>query len=125
MKRIIVCIALTAIIFAGGTAGLFYSSSVSDRIAADIDEVNRLFLSGDSEGASAAAARASGDWQKFRSLNILSVDKDLILEITMSITRIESLLEHSDEEAITECALAKELIENYQSKNMPSILNIL
>ncbi len=125
MKRIIVCIALTVIIFAGGTAGLFYSCGVSDRIAANLDEVNRLYLSGDSEGAAAAAARVSDDWTKFKSLNILSVDKDHILEISMSITRIESLLERNDEEALTECAVAKELIEGYRNKNVPSILNIL
>lgn len=125
MKRIIVCIALTAVIFVGGTVCLFYTSQISDRIAANLDEAERLFLSGDTEGAAAAAARASGDWQKFRSIHILSVDNDHVLEITMSITRIESLLEREDEETVTECAVAKKLIENYRSESMPSIMNIL
>lgn len=125
MKRIIVCVVLTAIIFLGGTGCLIYTANISDKIAADLDEVSRLFLSGDSEGASAAAARASGDWQKYKRLHILSVDNDHILEITMSITRIESLLEREDEETVTECAVAIELIESYRNNNMPSIMNIL
>lgn len=125
MKRIIVCVILTVIIFLGGTGCLIYTANISDKIAADLDEVSRLFLSGDSEGASAAAARASDDWQKYKRLHILSVDNDHILEITMSITRIESLLEREDEETVTECAVAIELIESYRNNNMPSIMNIL
>lgn len=125
MKRIIVCIALTAVIFAGGTVCLFYTSHISDRIAANLDEAERLFISGDTEGAAAAAARASSDWQKFRSIHILSVDNDHVLEITMSITRIESLMEREDEETVTECAVAKKLIETYRSESMPSIMNVL
>lgn len=125
MKRIIVCVVLTVIIFLGGTGCLFYTADISDKIAADLDEASRLFLSGDSEGAAAAAARASSDWQKYKRLHILSVDNDHILEITMSITRIESLLEREDEETVTECAVARELIETYRDKNMPNIMNIL
>lgn len=125
MKRIIVCVVLTAIIFLGGTWCLFYTANISGRIVADLEETSRLFLSGDSEGAAAAAARASSDWQKFKRLHVLSVDNDHILEITMSITRIESLLAREDEETVTECAVARELIETYRDKNMPNIMNIL
>lgn len=125
MKRIIVCIVLTAVIFLAGTVCLFYTANITDRIMTDLDDVSRLFLSGDSEGAAAAASRASREWESFKKLHILTMDNDHILEITMSITKIESLSERADEETVTECALAKELIETYKNKNIPSIMNIL
>ena len=125
MKRIIVCIILTAVIFAGGTACLFYTANTSDKIAADLDKVTQMILSGDTKGASTAAAKARKDWQDFKRLHILSVDNDHVLEITMSIARIESLLERQDEEAVTECAVAKELLRSYKNENMPNIRNIL
>lgn len=125
MKRIIVCIVLAAVIFAGGAVSLFYTNSVSDKLLENLDEAERLFESGDSEGAAAAVARASDDWHTFKELHILSMNNDYILEITMSITRLESLVEREDEETVTECAVAKELIMAYRNETMPGIMNIL
>lgn len=125
MKRIIVCIALTAAIFAGGTGCLFYTSSVSEKITENLTEVKRLYESGDAEGAAAAAERAGSDWRKFRELHVFSTDNDHILEITMSIARLENLIERESDELLTECSVAIELIEVYKSEIMPGIMNIL
>lgn len=113
MKRIVICCILTAVIFAGGTAGMFYTSRVGDEIAENLRQVRESFLAGDTEAARTAADKASERWNKFRDLHILISDNGHALEITMSAERIKRLLETEDEEVTVECGVMEELIRVY------------
>ncbi|HBH94105.1 MAG TPA: hypothetical protein DDX91_00010 [Ruminococcaceae bacterium] len=125
MKRIVICCIITVLIFASGVFTLIYTSSVTGNIARELRQLREDFLSGDTEAAKAAAQRAGDKWESFREMHFLTVDNGHALEITMTVKRIQSLLEKEDEEALTECEVTIELIEMYGDEQLPDFMNIL
>lgn len=125
MKRIVICIVLAVLIFAGGTAALFYTNKVAYDITGNLSAVQSCYLKGDTEGAEAAAGKMEESWRKFRSLHMLMVDNDHTLEITMSAAKITDMLKRGNDEVLTECAVMKELIETYRQEQTPNIMNVL
>ena len=125
MKRIVVCIILAALLFAGGTAALLYTNKVAYDITDSLSTVQSCYLNDDMEGAEAAAGKMEESWSKFKKLHILMVDSDHTLEITMSAARITDMLKRDNDEVLTECTVMKELIETYRQEQTPNIMNVL
>ncbi len=125
MKRIVLCIILAVLIFAGGTAALLYTNKVAYDITDSLNAVQSCYLNDDMEGAEAAAGKMEESWRKFRSLHMLMIDNDHTLEITMSAAKISNMLKRDNDEVLTECAIMKELIETYRQEQIPNIMNVL
>lgn len=125
MKRIVICIVLSIIIFLGGIGSLYYTCRISDDILDSLEQAQRMYSEGNSEGAAQAVSQVRKSWNKFRDIHIFTVDNGHALEITMSMAKIESLLERDDEEIITECRVMGELVEVYRNEMMPSIMNVM
>ncbi len=125
MKRIVLCIILAVLIFAGGTAALLYTNKVAYDITDSLNTVQSCYLNDDMEGAEAAAGKMEESWRKFRSLHMLMIDNDHTLEITMSAAKISNMLKRDNDEVLTECAIMKELIETYRQEQIPNIMNVL
>lgn len=125
MKRIILCSVLAGIMIAGGIFSCFYVFSFSERMGENIENISRCFEAGESEAARQAFDTADREWKSFRRLHILIADDDHALEITMSMAKIDSLLQQEDEEVLTECESAKELIRVYGYEQLPYVMNIL
>ena len=93
--------------------------------------VNALYLAEDSfssedfRGARLAAEKADESWQEFMSKHVFITDKEHLLEITATIVKIQALATAEDEELLTECDVARRLIELYRDKQQPDLLNIL
>lgn len=125
MKRIVICIVLSIIIFLGGIGSLYYTCRISDDILDSLEQAQRMYSEGNSEGTAQAVSQVRKSWNKFRDIHIFTVDNGHALEITMSMAKIESLLERDDEEIITECRVMGELVEVYRNEMMPSIMNVM
>ena len=125
MRRIVICSILALAILAAGIWGVIYTTGFSDRLLSDVQSVADNFEQGNIEAARQAFSRAKESWDGFRDFHILVTDQEHALEITMCIARMESLLEQEEDDLLTECATAAELIEVYRQEQIPNITNIL
>lgn len=125
MKRIAVCTVIAILIIAGGIASVLYTSDFSGKMSENITRIENKFEEGDIHGAKQAMYRTEKQWDGFRRFHILISDDDHALEITMSLAKMQSLLEQGDDELLTECETAKQLIERYGYEQLPYIMNIL
>ncbi len=125
MKRIAVCAVIAILIIAGGIASVLYTSDFSGKMSENITRIENKFEEGDIHGAKQAMYSTEKQWDGFRRFHILISDDDHALEITMSLAKMQSLLEQEDDELLTECETAKQLIERYGYEQLPYIMNIL
>ncbi|MCH5200949.1 MAG: DUF4363 family protein [Oscillospiraceae bacterium] len=125
MRRIVICIILALVILAGGICGVIYTTGFSDGLLTEVEAVAENFERGDIEAAKQAFSRVKTSWDGFRDFHILVSDQEHALEITMCITRMESLLEQEEDDLLTECATAAKLIEVFRHEQLPNITNIL
>ena len=125
MRRIVICSVLALVILMGGISGVIYTTGLSDRLLAEVEAVAENYEHGDIEAAKQACSRVRASWDGFRDMHILVSDQEHALEITMCISRMESLLEQEDDDLITECAAAAKLIGVFRREQLPSIMNIL
>ena len=125
MRRIVICSILALAILAGGIWGVVYTTGFSDRLLSDVEAVADNFEQGNIEAARQAFYRVKENWDGFRNLHMLVTDQEHALEITMCIARMESLLAQEEDDLLTECATAAELIEVYRQEQIPNITNIL
>lgn len=125
MKRIVICCVLALLIFVGGIVSVIYISNTADDIIQNIESLQSNFSKGNISLAQQDASKMSSGWKGFRKIHILTVDNDHALEISMSCTKIESLLKDEDDDLITECEVMKELIRIYKSEQIPTFMNVL
>lgn len=125
MKRIITCLIIAAVIFAGGTAALFYTGSTADKITGELERIEACWQEGDKEGAMEAAREMEQCWESFRKLHMLIADNEHALEITMSMAKITDMLKRDNEEFLTECNVMSELISVYKQGQLPTFTNVL
>lgn len=125
MRRIVVCSILALAILGLGIWSVIYTARFSDRLLEEVGEVSYAFEQGDIEAARLAYSRARESWEGFRELHLLVFDQEHALEITMCMARIGSFLEQQEDDLLTECAQAAELIRVYRQEQLPDIRNIL
>ena len=125
MRRIIICSILALAILAAGIWGVIYTTRFSDKLLEEVREVSDNFEQGDMEAAKLAYSRVRESWESFREFHLLVFDQEHALEITMCVARMGSLLEQEEDDLLTECATAAELISVYRQEQMPDIRNIL
>lgn len=117
MKRIVICAFIMLALVAVGIVSLFYTESVVDEAAKNVDEISVSFEEGDFEGAKRLTQTLSDKWENYYQRHIFMVDKDHAMEITMAIGRICSMAEQEDDDLPTECAAASQLIRLYGRKH--------
>ena len=125
MRRIVICSILALAILAGGIWGVIYTTGFSDRLLSEVEAVADNFEQGNIEAAKQAFSRVKESWDGFRDFHMLVTDQEHALEITMCIARMESLLAQEEDDLLTECATAAELIEVYRQEQLPLLTNIL
>lgn len=108
-----------------GVGSYIYIEKTSENVVSTLYDTENCFSSGNLEGARLAAKEADNSWHNFISKHIFITDKEHLLEITSILTKIQALAKAEDEELLTECDVARRLIELYRDKQTPDILNIL
>lgn len=124
MKRIVICALIMLALVAVGIVSLFYTESVVDEAARNVDEISASFEDGDFERARKLTRTLSEEWENYYQEHIFMVDKDHAMEITMAIGRIYSMSEQEDDDLPTECGAAAELIRLYGRKHNITLENI-
>ncbi len=124
MKRIVICLFITAVLIIMGAASLCYTDSVTREAADTIDSVAASFEQGDFAQAKSLTMRLSQNWENFIENHPFLIDEEHIMEITVSIARIKSLAEEESEDLPEECAVTRELVQLYREKNSVNLKNI-
>lgn len=117
MKRIVICALIMLVLVAVGIVSLFYTESVVEEAARNVDEISASYENGDFERVRRLTRTLSEEWENYYQGHIFMVDKDHAMEITMAIGRICSMAERGDDDLPTECGAASELIRLYGRKH--------
>lgn len=125
MKRVILCAFIIVMLLIIGVGSCIYIENTSEKVVNALYLAEDSFSSGDFRGARLAAEKADESWQEFMSKHVFITDKEHLLEITATIVKIQALAAAEDEELLTECDVARRLIELYRDKQQPDLLNIL
>ena len=125
MKRVILCVCIIFMLLIVGVGSCIYIENTSEKVVNALYLAEDKFSAGDLKGAKIAAETADDNWQDFMSKHIFVTDKEHLLEITAIMVKIQALAAAEDDELLTECDVARRLIELYRDKQSPDLLNIL
>ncbi len=125
MKRVVTCSIIIIFLVAAALTSYFTTKSTVEDISGYLIEAEESFKNKDYEKALDAAKKADGEWRKFFELHVFITDKEHMLEITSSLSRLTAFAEEEDDEFMIEVRSAKQLAEIYLQKQNPEIMNIL
>lgn len=125
MGRLIVSIALLAVMSAGCVAAVRAVTRCTDDMSSLVSQVEDAFVAGDTEASVNAANELSDRWQSFMKYGVLVNDLGHAVEITSSISEIGSFAQESNEELYAACDRAQAQIELFKAMQVPSFWKIL
>lgn len=125
MGRLIVSIALLAVMSAGCAAAVWAVQRCTDDMSSLVSQVEDAFVAGDTEASVNAANELSDRWQSFMKYGVLVNDLGHAVEITSSIAEIGSFAQESNEELYAACDRAQAQIGLFKAMQVPSFWKIL
>lgn len=125
MSRLIISIALLAVMSAGCAGAVWAVERTTDEMSALIDEVEQAFIDGSEQKSMSAAQELSDKWTSFMEYGILVNDLGHALEITSSIAEIGSFAQEGNEELYAACDRAQAQIELFRLMQLPTFWKIL
>lgn len=125
MGRIIISIVILCVMSVGCFASVGVVDSFTDKLSAQIDEVEKAFEEQDKEKTSKAAEELQNEWQHFLDMSILVNDLGHAIEITSSIAEVYSFAQELNEELYAACDRAQAQIEMFRDMQTPTFWKIL
>lgn len=125
MGRLIVSIALLAVMSAGCVAAVWAVTHCTDDMSSLVSQVEDAFVAGDTEASVNAANELSDRWQSFMKYGVLVNDLGHAVEITSSISEIGSFAQESNEELYAACDRAQAQIGLFRAMQVPTFWKIL
>ena len=125
MGRLIVSIALLAVMSAGCVAAVWAVPRCTDDMSNLVSQVEDAFVAGDTEASVNVANELSDRWQSFMKYGVLVNDLGHAVEITSSISEIGSFAQESNEELYAACDRAQAQIGLFKAMQVPSFWKIL
>lgn len=125
MGRLIVSIALLAVMSAGCVAAVWAVTRCTDDMSNLVSQVEDAFVAGDTEASVNAANELSDRWQSFMKYGVLVNDLGHAVEITSSISEIGSFAQESNEELYAACDRAQAQIGLFRAMQVPTFWKIL
>ena len=124
MKRVWICLVLALILIIVAVGSYLYTRSVTENMEKHIDELTLSFNMGNYDRTKLLSQELSKEWERYCVNHIFVTNKEHIMEITLSVTRIEALAKLENEDILTESSSAKELISLYRENQTLSPMNI-
>ncbi len=125
MGRLIVSIALLAVMSAGCAVAVWAATRCTDDMSSLVSQVEDAFAAGDTEASVNAANELSDRWQSFMKYGVLVNDLGHAVEITSSIAEIGSFAQESNEELYAACDRAQAQIGLFKAMQVPTFWKIL
>lgn len=125
MGRIIISIVILAVMSVCCFMSVGVVDRFTDKLSAQIDEVEKAFEEQDKEKTSKAAEELQNEWQRFLDMSILVNDLGHAIEITSSIAEVYSFAQELNEELYAACDRAQAQIEMFRDMQTPTLWKIL
>lgn len=125
MQRIVTCSIIIVLLITTAVFGYCSIKNTSDSILESLEATIQSFRNDDLESAVEHADAAEREWNEFFEVHVFITDKEHMLEITSSLTKIKAMAQENNDELIIEAQSAKKLIEIYLDKQNPELMNIL
>lgn len=90
-----------------------------------VDKIAESYNNDDKETAAKLAEELDSHWSEFTHSSILINDLGHAVEISASLSGIAAYAELEDDELISKCVTAKNLLELFYTTQVPTIFNIL
>lgn len=125
MGRLIVSIALLAVMSAGCIAAVWAVERCTDDMSSLVSQVEDAFEKGDTDAGTKAANELSERWQSFMKYGVLVNDLGHAVEITSSIAEIGSFVQEGNEELYAACDRVQAQIGLFRDMQVPTFWKIL
>lgn len=125
MTRVKTAAVLILAIMIYSVCSLFLLDSENDRFKARLQEVQRVYESGDTEGALELSNALNEYWHKYEKRVTMLVHDDALAGINVSIAKITPFISNENEELIAEIQSIYHQIDQIYEEEFPSWYNIL
>lgn len=107
-----------------GIASYAFTDNAMDKTEKAVSDISLTFEEGNFEAAKSLCAALSANWREYSKCYIFIFDKEHIMELTMSISKIEAMANDENPDIISECKTAAELIRLYRAKEKLRLGNV-
>lgn len=125
MKRIIICAFIMIFLIILGTASYICTDNTLDEAEQAVNDISLSFEKGNMELAKKLAEKLAEEWEKDCGNYMFIIDKDYVVEITLSVSRIKAFAHDENSEIKVECETALGLMKLCREKENIEIGNIL
>ena len=125
MTRVKTAAVLILAIMIYSVCSLFILDNENDKFKARLQEVQRVYESGDTEGALELSNDLNEYWHKYEKRVTMLVHDDALTGINVSIAKITPFISNENEELIAEIQPIYHQIDQIYEEEFPSWYNIL
>ncbi|MBQ5332297.1 MAG: DUF4363 family protein [Oscillospiraceae bacterium] len=125
MKRVKIAAVLISAILIYSICSLFILDDQNDKFKARLQEVQRVYESGDTEEALRLSNELNEYWHKYEKKVTMLVHDDALASVNISIAKITPFISNENEELIAEIQSIYHQIDQIYEEEFPTWYNIL
>ena len=124
MKRIIICAFIMIVVIIVGIASYICTDNTLNEAEKTVNDISLSFEKGDMELTRQLSQKLSEEWEEDCENYMFIIDKDYMVEITLSVSRIEAFVRDESPEVLVECETVTGLMELCREKENIELRNI-
>lgn len=125
MRRVKIAVTLICLIIIYATCSLFILKRQNDLLKSRVEEIQRVFESGDVEGALILSNELNDFWHKYEKKVTMLIHDDELTNLNISIAKITPFISNENAELIAEIQSIYHQIDQIYEEEFPSWYNIL
>lgn len=125
MRRVKIAVTLICLIVIYATYSLFVLKDQNDLLKSRIEEIQRIYESGDVEGALALSNELNDFWHEYERKVTMIINDDALSSLNISIAKITPFISNENAELIAEIQSIYHQIDQIYEEEFPSWYNIL
>lgn len=125
MKRLTVCIAIICFMIVIAIVALYNMQWSTKMIVSNVSQIIYSVNEGDTERAITLADETTGLWEHYTSIAYIYLEQDQLTRITISISKLKTLIQTNNDNLLSECESTIKLVEDLYRSQLPLLNNIL
>ena len=125
MRRVKISFFLILFILIYSVSSLFILRSCNNKLKSRVEQIQRVYESGDTEGALRLSNEMNDYWHKYEKTVTMIIHDDTLGELNSSIARITPFIANENEELIAEIQSIYHQIDQIYEEEFPAWYNIL
>ena len=125
MRRVKISFFLIIFILIYSVSSLFILKSCNNKLKSRVEQIQRVYESGDTEGALQLSNEMNDYWHRYEKTVTMIIHDDTLGELNSSIARITPFIANENEELIAEIQSIYHQIDQIYEEEFPAWYNIL